>query len=153
MLTFLFSAFSGFGSTPQQQQQQQQMQQQQQLQQQQMQQQLQQQQQQQQAGVQATQQQLSALSNSPYGLLKARDEVLAPVSPLAQQAYIAEATSPLRLTALLAAAAGGADARGGLSHSLKITPKPLSSISLNKVSALGLANAVGKKRKVIVYLA
>ena len=119
------------------------MQQQQQMQQQQMQQQLQ-QQQQQQAGVQATQQQLSALSNSPYGLLKARDEVLGPVSPLAQQAYIAEATSPLRLAALLASAAGGgADVRGGLSHSLKITPKPLSSISLNKVSALGLANTVG----------
>lgn len=123
------------------------------------------------------QQQLAALSNSPYGpsssslgssvgggvisgsassgslsLLRSdlKEDMLKPVSPAAQRPYITEATSPqkqLNSSSFLHASASspqlnsghqqqiGSDFKGGLSHSIRLTPKPLAQISLNKKSS------------------
>ncbi len=82
------------------------------------------------------QQQISALSNSPYGTsyhhMKKDADIFNPVSPLAQRAFLNEAQSPTKVSSLLTA--GGGDVKGGLSQTMRITPKPLSTISLNKVS-------------------
>lgn len=82
-------------------------------------------------------QQLSALANSPYGSsyhLSKKDEIYNPVSPLAQRQYIAEATSPGKLTSILSS--GISEIKGGLSQPIKLSTKPLGTISLNKVSLI-----------------
>jgi nuclear pore complex protein Nup98-Nup96 len=103
------------------------------------------------------QQQLAALTNSPYGssatLLRSsiqdlKDDIFKPVSPIAQRPYITEATSPQKTSASPLAGSmgsssgmcsgngysgmGGGDFKGGLSQPMRVTPKPLSQISLNK---------------------
>jgi nuclear pore complex protein Nup98-Nup96 len=92
------------------------------------------------------QQQLAALTNSPYGssatLLRSsiqdlKDDIFKPVSPIAQRPYITEATSPQKAASPLASSIGGgysgiSDFKGGLSQPIRVTPKPLSQISLNK---------------------
>jgi nuclear pore complex protein Nup98-Nup96 len=115
---------------------------------------LQQQQQQQQFQLQQQQQQLQQqqltpllqqqLSNSPYGtgsLLKStiqdlnkKEDIFKPVSPIAQRPYITEATSPAKVTSSLTSSVQGAELKavGGLSQTIRITPKALTTISLNK---------------------
>ena len=99
------------------------------------------------------QQQIAALTNSPYGvsgssgaagLLRSsiqdlKEDIFKPVSPQAQRAYIAEATSPQKVASPLTGGGGGGggggsagDFKGGLSQPVRITPKPLAQISLNK---------------------
>lgn len=83
------------------------------------------------------QQQISALSNSPYGSSYhhvKKDDIFKPVSPLAQRPFITEATSPVKLASILSS--GISEVKGGLSQSFKITPKPLSTVSLNKKTDL-----------------
>ncbi len=84
------------------------------------------------------QQQLNALTQSPYGttssLLKSslqdlKEDILKPISPMAQRPYITEATSPQKTAPIT-------DFKGGLSQPVKLTTKPLSSISLNKKTDL-----------------
>jgi hypothetical protein len=59
------------------------------------------------------------------------------LSPIAQRQYIAEATSPVKIASLVSTS-GLSDmySKGGLSQTIKITPKPLSTISLNKKTDL-----------------
>jgi len=73
------------------------------------------------------------------------DSICDPISPLAQRQYILEATSP---TKVVVSSTSGANSqsdnssmsmtmmKGGLSQSLKLQPKALTNISLNKVSLL-----------------
>ncbi len=63
-----------------------------------------------------------------------KEDIFKPVSPIAQRQYITEATSPIKLSSILSSSMG--EIKGGLSQSIKITPKPLSSVSLNKVRKL-----------------
>ena len=89
----------------------------------------------------AQQQLLASLSNAPYGtanLLRAtiqdlnkKEDILKPVSSIAQRPYITEATSPAKVVASEAPSSSGPYFRGGLSQSIKITPKALNTISLN----------------------
>jgi type II secretory pathway pseudopilin PulG len=89
------------------------------------------------------QQQLAALSNSPYGghLLRntfpemsKKEDIFKPLSPIAQRPYITEATSPVKITSILPSSVS--DSKGGLSQTIKIAPKPLNTISLNKVNKI-----------------
>lgn len=102
---------------------------------------------------QLQQQQLLSLSNSPYGTsassllkntlqdLSKREDILKPLSPIAQRQYIADATSPPKVTTIVAPISGSSslmtDFKGGLSQPLKITPKVLSTISMNRTSSGG----------------
>lgn len=89
----------------------------------------------------AQQQLLASLSNAPYGtanLLRAtiqdlnkKEDILKPVSSIAQRPYITEATSPAKVVSSEAPSTTGPYFRGGLSQSIKITPKALNTISLN----------------------
>ena len=113
---------------------------------------LQQQQQQQQAQSAAqaqdqfAQHQLLALSNSPYGnqsLLRhnlqseqAKRDILKPISPMAQNQYLNELTSPSKITSIIPASVSAMDLKGSLSQTLKITPKALSTISMSKKTDL-----------------
>ena len=71
------------------------------------------------------------------------DSIFNPISSLAQRQYILEATSPTKVvvsSTTCAMSGGNGEShsmpmmmKGGLSQSLKQTPKPLTSSSLNKV--------------------
>ncbi|CAF0852273.1 unnamed protein product [Brachionus calyciflorus] len=85
------------------------------------------------------QQQLMALTNSPYGtasLLKTqlqdyskKEDIFKPVSPIAQRPYITEATSPPKVPNVLSQITQPSEYKGGLSQTLKLTTKPLTQIS------------------------
>ena len=59
-----------------------------------------------------------------------KEQMFQPVSPIAQRPYITEATSPVKHTF----PSGISDLKGGLSQNIKLTPKPLTQISFNKVN-------------------
>lgn len=100
---------------------------------------------------QIQQQQILSLSNSPYGTstssllkntlqdLSKREDILKPLSPIAQRQYISEATSPSKVTTVAAPISAcsslTSEFKGGLSQPLKITPKVLSTISMNRSSS------------------
>jgi nuclear pore complex protein Nup98-Nup96 len=91
--------------------------------------------------------QLLALSNSPYGNafnikkglqdIDKRDDILKPVSPIAQRPYIVEAMSPSKRNSGVGVGfLPGSDLRGGLSQPVRLTPKALTTVSLNKKADL-----------------
>jgi hypothetical protein len=61
-----------------------------------------------------------------------KEDIFKPLSPIAQRPYITEATSPVKITSILPSSVS--DGKGGLSQTIKIMPKPLNPISLNKVN-------------------
>jgi hypothetical protein len=83
------------------------------------------------------QQQLQSMSNSPYGLTSnlKNENIFNPISPLAQRQYIIEATSPTKVTSVSSAINLNNEMssnKGGLSQTIKLQPKALANISLNK---------------------
>ena len=89
--------------------------------------------------------QKNLISTISFAILKKdlnnkNESIFNPISPLAQRQYILEATSPTKVVVSSTTSGGNGEShsmsmmmKGGLSQSLKLTPKPLTSISLNKV--------------------
>ncbi|RNA23314.1 nuclear pore complex Nup98-Nup96 isoform X1 [Brachionus plicatilis] len=102
------------------------------------------------------QQQLMALSNSPYGtasLLKSqlqdyskKEDIFKPVSPVAQKPYITEATSPTKVPSFLNQTLP--EYKGGLSMTLKLTPKP---ITLTKSKKADLFEGLDEEETPVFY--